>query len=84
MRRGSALGYGGFRGGGCGAAPHLPHPTRRALRYRYRYLRDDTFDNVYITGRFVQMDAQRAQVGRPTVLPLSIRESSRYIPPGEH
>ncbi|XP_040508554.2 DC-STAMP domain-containing protein 2 isoform X1 [Gallus gallus] len=54
----------------------------QALRYRYRYLRDDTFDNVYITGRFVQMDAQRAQVGRPTVLPLSIRESSRYIHPG--
>ncbi|XP_031462296.1 DC-STAMP domain-containing protein 2 [Phasianus colchicus] len=54
----------------------------QALRYRYRYLRDDSFDNIYITERFVTMDAQRAQVGRPTVLPLSMRESVRYIHPG--
>ncbi|NXK56883.1 DCST2 protein, partial [Chauna torquata] len=54
----------------------------QALRYRYRYLRDDTFDNVYITRRFVEMDVQRAEQGRPTVLPLTIRESGRYIHPG--
>ncbi|NXL93921.1 DCST2 protein, partial [Alectura lathami] len=54
----------------------------QALRYRYRYLRDDTFDNVYITRRFVEMDARRAERGGPTVLPLTMRESGRYIHPG--
>ncbi|KAF1488789.1 DC-STAMP domain-containing protein 2, partial [Pygoscelis antarcticus] len=53
----------------------------QALRYRYRYLRDDTFDNTYITRRFVELDLWRAEQGRPTVLPLTARERSRYIPP---
>ncbi|XP_041320824.1 DC-STAMP domain-containing protein 2 [Pyrgilauda ruficollis] len=54
----------------------------RAVRYRRRYLRDDTFDNVYITRRFVEMDLRCAEQGKPTVLPLSARERGRYIPPG--
>ncbi|KAF1411032.1 DC-STAMP domain-containing protein 2, partial [Spheniscus mendiculus] len=53
----------------------------QALRYRYRYLRDDTFDNVYITRRFVELDLWRAEQGRPTVLPLTAWERGRYIPP---
>ncbi|XP_074784873.1 DC-STAMP domain-containing protein 2 [Athene noctua] len=53
----------------------------QALRYLRRYLKDDTFDNVYITWRFVELDLQRAEKGRPTVLPLSARERGRYIPP---
>ncbi|NXD31390.1 DCST2 protein, partial [Spelaeornis formosus] len=52
-----------------------------AMRYRRRYLRDDTFDNVYITRRFVKLDLQCAERGKPTVLPLSAREKGRYIPP---
>ncbi|NXK98014.1 DCST2 protein, partial [Formicarius rufipectus] len=52
-----------------------------ALRYRHRYLHDDTFDNVYITRRFVEMDLRRAEQGRPTVLPLTWKERGRYIPP---
>ncbi|KAM6229383.1 DC-STAMP domain-containing protein 2 [Spheniscus humboldti] len=55
----------------------------QALRYRYRYLRDDTFDNVYITRRFVELDLWRAEQGRPTVLPLTAWERGRYIPPGQ-
>nr|XP_038023648.1 DC-STAMP domain-containing protein 2 [Anas platyrhynchos] len=54
----------------------------KALRYRHRYLRDDTFDNVYITQRFMDMDVQRAEQGKPTVLPLNFWESGRYIHPG--
>ncbi|XP_039558050.1 DC-STAMP domain-containing protein 2 [Passer montanus] len=54
----------------------------RAVRYRRLYLRDDTFDNVYITRRFVEMDLRCAEQGKPTVLPLSGRERGRYIPPG--
>ncbi|NXO57263.1 DCST2 protein, partial [Aramus guarauna] len=53
----------------------------QALRYRHRYLRDDTFDNVYITQRFVELDLWHAEQGKPTVLPLSSWESGRYIPP---
>ncbi|NXG57845.1 DCST2 protein, partial [Hemiprocne comata] len=54
----------------------------QALRYRRRYLRDETFDNVYITRRFVELDMRCAEQGKPTVLPLSARESGRYILPG--
>ncbi|NXP64026.1 DCST2 protein, partial [Chloropsis cyanopogon] len=53
-----------------------------AVRYRRRYLRDDTFDNIYITRRFVELDLQCAEQGKPTVLPLSALERGRYIPPG--
>ncbi|XP_067169209.1 DC-STAMP domain-containing protein 2 [Apteryx mantelli] len=53
----------------------------QALRYRHRYLQDDTFDNIYITRRFVELDVRRAEQGKPTVLPLRARESSRYIRP---
>ncbi|NWW32296.1 DCST2 protein, partial [Panurus biarmicus] len=53
-----------------------------AVRYRRRYMRDDTFDNIYITRRFVELDLRCAEAGRPTVLPLSALERGRYIPPG--
>ncbi|XP_063276610.1 DC-STAMP domain-containing protein 2 [Prinia subflava] len=54
----------------------------QAVRYKRRYLRDDMFDNVYITRRFVELDLRCAEEGKPTVLPLSARERGRYIPPG--
>ncbi|KAM6330917.1 DC-STAMP domain-containing protein 2 [Alca torda] len=53
----------------------------QAVRYRHRYLRDDTFDNMYITRRFVELDLRRAEQGRATVLPLTARECTRYISP---
>ncbi|NXO78191.1 DCST2 protein, partial [Sitta europaea] len=54
----------------------------RAARYRRLYLQSDTFDNVYITRRFVELDLRCAEQDKPTVLPLSVRERGRYIPPG--
>ena len=57
-------------------------PTR-ALCYRYRYLNWDSFDNFYITSRFLHMDNVRSMAGLPTVLPLSAREARHYIQPGE-
>ncbi|XP_027726535.1 DC-STAMP domain-containing protein 2-like [Vombatus ursinus] len=54
----------------------------QALFYRYRYLTQDNFDNIYITNRFMRMDAIRIQAGLPSVLPLSLRECTRYIRPG--
>lgn len=55
----------------------------RALWYRYCYLNWDSFDNVYITSRFLRMEAVRAEAGLPTVLPLSSHEARRYIQPGQ-
>ncbi|XP_055978778.1 DC-STAMP domain-containing protein 2 [Sorex fumeus] len=54
----------------------------QALFYRYRYLNWDHFDNIYITDRFLRMEALRARAGLPTVLPLSAQESKHYIRPG--
>lgn len=55
----------------------------RALCYRYGYLNWDSFDNIYITSRFLRMEAVRSAAGLPTVLPLSAHEASCYIQPGE-
>ncbi|XP_077012434.1 DC-STAMP domain-containing protein 2 isoform X3 [Tamandua tetradactyla] len=55
----------------------------QALFYRYCYLNQDAFDNVYITSRFLHMEALRSRAGLPTVLPLSAHETSRYIQPGD-
>ncbi|XP_061231170.1 DC-STAMP domain-containing protein 2 isoform X4 [Neopsephotus bourkii] len=54
----------------------------KALRYRNRYLQDETFDNIYITRRFKELDQLRAEQGKPTVLPLTARECGLYISPG--
>ncbi|KAM5162429.1 DC-STAMP domain-containing protein 2 [Callospermophilus lateralis] len=54
----------------------------QALFYRYAYLNWDDFDNVYITGHFLRMEAARAVAGLPTVLPLSAHEATCYIQPG--
>ncbi|XP_061333920.1 DC-STAMP domain-containing protein 2 isoform X1 [Pezoporus flaviventris] len=53
----------------------------KALRYRHRYLQDETFDNIYITRRFMELDQLRAEQGKPTVLPLTARECGLYISP---
>lgn len=55
----------------------------RALWYRYCYLNWDDFDNIYITSRFLHMEAVRSEAGLPTVLPLSSQEARYYIQPGE-
>ncbi|XP_044122402.1 DC-STAMP domain-containing protein 2 isoform X1 [Neovison vison] len=54
----------------------------QALFYRYCYLNWVSYDNVYITSRFLRMEAIRAEAGLPTVLPLSAHEARRYIQPG--
>ncbi|XP_017175341.1 DC-STAMP domain-containing protein 2 isoform X6 [Mus musculus] len=53
----------------------------QALCYRYYYLNSDKFDNVYITRRFLDMEAVRSLAGMPTVLPLSSHEAKHYIQP---
>nr|XP_056709480.1 DC-STAMP domain-containing protein 2 [Euleptes europaea] len=53
----------------------------KALLYRKCYLHEDSFDNIYITQQFLEMDAMRRKHQRPTVLPLSAKESGKYIRP---
>ncbi|XP_058016717.1 DC-STAMP domain-containing protein 2 [Ahaetulla prasina] len=52
-----------------------------ALLYRKHYLHEDSFDNIYITESFLEMDAVRRKTKRPSVLPLSPKESTKYIRP---
>ncbi|XP_040086293.1 DC-STAMP domain-containing protein 2 [Oryx dammah] len=54
----------------------------QALYYRYGYLNWDNFDNIYITSRFLRMEAVRSRAGLPTVLPLTAHEARHYIQPG--
>ncbi|XP_027466458.1 DC-STAMP domain-containing protein 2 isoform X1 [Zalophus californianus] len=54
----------------------------QALFYRYCYLNRLSFDNVYITSRFLHVEAVRSEAGLPTVLPLSAHEARQYIQPG--
>ncbi|XP_036906648.1 DC-STAMP domain-containing protein 2 [Sturnira hondurensis] len=54
----------------------------QALCYRYGYLHWDSYDNIYITSRFLRMEAIRSAAGLPTVLPLSAHEARHYIQPG--
>ncbi|XP_021563474.1 LOW QUALITY PROTEIN: DC-STAMP domain-containing protein 2 [Carlito syrichta] len=54
----------------------------QALFYRYGYLNWDHYDNIYITDRFLRMEAIRSLAGLPTVLPLSAHEARCYIRPG--
>ncbi|XP_004693697.2 PREDICTED: DC-STAMP domain-containing protein 2 [Condylura cristata] len=54
----------------------------QALLYRYRYLTKDHFDNIYITSRFMRMEAVRSKAGLTTVMPLSAHEATQYIQTG--
>ncbi|KAG8194731.1 hypothetical protein JTE90_026380 [Oedothorax gibbosus] len=53
----------------------------KAYVYRVRYLTADHFDNVYITHQVRDIDERRADRGRETILPLTIRERMRYVHP---
>ncbi|XP_061462745.1 DC-STAMP domain-containing protein 2 [Rhineura floridana] len=53
----------------------------KALLYRKHYLHEDSFDNIFITKPFLEMDTMRRRNQRPTVLPLSAKESTKYIRP---
>ncbi|XP_059195928.1 DC-STAMP domain-containing protein 2 isoform X1 [Centropristis striata] len=53
----------------------------RAVRYRWRFLSDLTFDNVYITAQFEELDQQLSSGGGASVLPITRREARTYITP---
>lgn len=52
----------------------------RALRYRYKWLTSDRFDNRYITNDLRTIDLIRTRQDKETVLPLNPRERNRYVP----
>ncbi|XP_030638976.1 DC-STAMP domain-containing protein 2 [Chanos chanos] len=53
----------------------------QAVLYKNNYLQCDTFDNIYITDQFVEMDLRWSRQRQPAVLPLSQREARTYIRP---
>ncbi|XP_035991463.1 DC-STAMP domain-containing protein 2 [Fundulus heteroclitus] len=53
----------------------------RAAMYRRRYLRDLSFDNIYINAQFKALDRQVASEGGASVLPLTRREARTYVTP---
>ncbi|KOX69325.1 DC-STAMP domain-containing protein 2, partial [Melipona quadrifasciata] len=52
----------------------------RVLRYRYKWLTSERFDNRYITNDLRTIDLIRARQDKETVLPLNTRERNRYVP----
>ncbi|XP_076757059.1 DC-STAMP domain-containing protein 2 [Xylocopa sonorina] len=50
----------------------------RVLRYRYKWLTSERFDNRYITNDLRAIDFIRARQDKETVLPLNVRERNRY------
>nr|XP_012140476.1 PREDICTED: DC-STAMP domain-containing protein 2-like [Megachile rotundata] len=52
----------------------------RVLRYRYKWLTSERFDNRYITDDLRTIDLIRARQDKETVLPLNPRERNRYVP----
>ncbi|XP_064471349.1 DC-STAMP domain-containing protein 2-like isoform X2 [Ornithodoros turicata] len=52
-----------------------------AVRYRLRYLREDDFDNCYVTWRVVALDKTRARKGLETLLPLRSLEKRDFVDP---
>ncbi|XP_013883921.1 DC-STAMP domain-containing protein 2 [Austrofundulus limnaeus] len=53
----------------------------RAVQYRRRYLRQLSFDNIYINAQFKELDELVVSVGGASVLPLTRREAKTYISP---
>ncbi|KAK9961089.1 hypothetical protein ABG768_008900 [Culter alburnus] len=53
----------------------------QAVLYKNRYLRNDEFENIYITDQFIELDRKCSRQGKAAVLPLSHRETLTYIRP---
>lgn len=51
----------------------------RVIRYRLKFLKNDRFDNRFITADFRKIDLQRVKNDQETVLPLNRREDKMYI-----
>ncbi|XP_072021162.1 DC-STAMP domain-containing protein 2-like [Amphiura filiformis] len=53
----------------------------KAWRYRKKYLSRDKFDNIYVTAYLEKVDRKRIRRGWDGILPLSKKESKKYIKP---
>lgn len=53
----------------------------RAVQYRRKYLRDLSFDNIYITRMVEELDQQVTSRGGASVLPLTPREAKIFLTP---
>lgn len=51
----------------------------KAVIYLTRYMKQDFYDNIYISPEFVEYDEKCKNSGRESVLPLKYKEHSKYI-----
>lgn len=51
----------------------------KSVIYMTRYMKQDFYDNIYISPEFIEYDEKCKKSGRESVLPLKFREHSRYI-----
>ncbi|XP_052897853.1 DC-STAMP domain-containing protein 2-like [Anopheles moucheti] len=51
----------------------------RAIRYRKRYLKKDSYDNNFLTEDFYVIENRRLELNIETVFPLTRKESHRYV-----
>ncbi|XP_061188688.1 DC-STAMP domain-containing protein 2-like [Saccostrea echinata] len=51
----------------------------KAVIYMTRYMKQDFYDNVYISPEFIEYDKRCQKEGRESVLPLKFKEHSKYI-----
>ncbi|XP_069674725.1 DC-STAMP domain-containing protein 2-like [Periplaneta americana] len=51
----------------------------KVIQYRLKFMKNDRFDNRFITKDFRDIDLQRAKNDLETVIPLNRREKSQYI-----
>ncbi|XP_062579679.1 DC-STAMP domain-containing protein 2-like [Saccostrea cucullata] len=51
----------------------------KAVIYMTRYMKQDFYDNIYISPEFIEYDKRCQKEGREWVLPLKFKEHSKYI-----
>ncbi|XP_076648285.1 uncharacterized protein LOC143356460 [Halictus rubicundus] len=52
----------------------------RVMRYRFKWMTSERFDNKYITDELRTIDLIRTRQDKETVLPLNPRERNKYVP----
>ncbi|XP_022248360.1 DC-STAMP domain-containing protein 2-like, partial [Limulus polyphemus] len=55
--------------------------TFRALLYRWRFRKSESFDNYYLSWLIIDLNIKRSMDGKETIFPLTNSEAKRYIKP---
>lgn len=53
--------------------------SRRAFRFRHKYLKSLRYRNFYLTKNFYELDRTRVELGMETILPLTYKERKKLV-----